>query len=170
MKVTKKLFTLFLLATFIVPDTTNVLATSGPASSSTSFEVSSYCRAMCQLGQGGNLCTCSAAYFAGKRSAKDVLVPATDIAIIADSACRVRLDGSGSGGGGGSEVDADAESKVKNAGSQERRIHSLETKVVVSETFSFPRLGDEMFPVPHDTPSNQAAYAEVKKRRKGATV
>jgi hypothetical protein len=32
------------------------------------FAVSAYCRTMCLLGRGGNLCRCNAAYFAGKRA------------------------------------------------------------------------------------------------------
>ncbi|ELU01627.1 hypothetical protein CAPTEDRAFT_227908 [Capitella teleta] len=32
------------------------------------FEYSGYCRKMCMVGRGGNLCKCSAVHFAGKRS------------------------------------------------------------------------------------------------------
>jgi len=44
-----------------------------PGSLDVNFAISTYCRAMCQLGRGGNLCKCNAAYFTGKRSSRIAL-------------------------------------------------------------------------------------------------
>jgi hypothetical protein len=45
---------------------TVVARTNDPATAN--FDVLSYCRTMCELGRGGNLCRCNAAFFTGKRS------------------------------------------------------------------------------------------------------
>lgn len=56
-----------------VPQTTEVQQRSasgddnGETSASDIVDVSTYCRAMCQWGRGGNLCRCNAAYFAGRK-------------------------------------------------------------------------------------------------------
>jgi hypothetical protein len=50
-----------------LPRLSHLVAMVMVVSLATAFEYSGYCRQMCMVGRGGNLCKCSAVHFAGKR-------------------------------------------------------------------------------------------------------
>src|ERR1044072_5680103 len=69
---------------------TPLLVTLRSASAESQEDIASYCKAMCSLGRGGNLCRCNVVHFAGKRArldsflSKKVFTPVSHRAMMID--------------------------------------------------------------------------------------